>query len=860
MSNLIASIKLAFKTKNFFCRLFVVLWGVFCSFMSFAFFAGTAGSMGGDDIAMILLLYYFASAAFLLPAVSIAQGVDATKSETPVMYSNKSWGLTLVLSVFFGHLGVHRFYAGRKATGTLYIFSIGGFGIGWLTDIILILVGKFTDKDGCFICRTKHISTHTHRSTGTQQLKQDAVPPALLLQANSVLPQEEKWQNTSDNMHHGVAESGTTISQSVDSQPVAEDLEKKKKAWENGGHEKLAKWRNEQQNPQLGRTAKDCSIFKEIVVPGNEERGQAIPERSAVTQVKQENAHSKLPASISSKSTSTQENAFSIDFEISYSGYEPYDKFIKDMKKYENKEGVQAPFVPFMQYWPTYDSMDRQQKAWYFYWRSEVRKNRYPDTDLSYIFVYVSEILSGCGWRTSAEGYSQLTTIWNAYRERFPKLDKYMFGWTFDFSKVNNVDHDVYEYPDLVLPAQSVMRDIMIDRHRDDKPLKLSFALINALCDYSITGSKFFKDGNQLLMHNAIPRVIALADAALLKNKGGGILAFYGPKAPEKQTYYAFRSAICPHAGEQISVSVRAYTSSQKLRNYINELVRYAENVLREMYGYRGRLRGVELDTETAALVRSFLRKEYSIKETAPAPEKKVEINLDLAAIEALRAESDAVRDALEVADEPAVASQLLTDLNEVSALIGLLSENARMLLCKLSSGNWAAEVLTVEKAQADEINRVAMQYLARELLVVENGFYIVEDDYRDEVEYVFKSDADMTNQSLAAPGNTVIEQNSMYGCFDTTRLPEALQSVVDSMSNLHQQVLWAIVVLSDPQDRINALADEEMTMPEILIDEINDIASQQLDDILIDTFNDTLCILEQYEQELKDAARAEVK
>ena len=55
-------------------------------------------------------------------------------------------------------------------------------------------------------------------------------------------------------------------------------------------------------------------------------------------------------------------------------------------------------------------------------------------------------------------------------------------------------------------------------------------------------------------------------------------------------------------------------------------------------------------------------------------------------------------------------------------------------------------------------------------------------------------------------------------------------------------------------------VADEAMTMPEILIDEINDIASQEIDDILIDTFNDTMCILEQYEQELKDAVIAEVE
>ena len=94
---------------------------------------------------------------------------------------------------------------------------------------------------------------------------------------------------------------------------------------------------------------------------------------------------------------------------------------------------------------------------------------------------------------------------------------------------------------------------------------------------------------------------------------------------------------------------------------------------------------------------------------------------------------------------------------------------------------------------------------------------------------------------------------------FNTASLSEGLQNVIGALTDLQQEVLWAIVALTDPQDHINSLADEAMTMPEMLIDEINDIASQEIDDILIDTFNDTMCILEQYEQELKDAVIAEV-
>ena len=38
----------------------------------------------------------------------------------------------------FGFLGAHRFYYGRPLTATLYFFTFGLFGIGWLIDLFLI--------------------------------------------------------------------------------------------------------------------------------------------------------------------------------------------------------------------------------------------------------------------------------------------------------------------------------------------------------------------------------------------------------------------------------------------------------------------------------------------------------------------------------------------------------------------------------------------------------------------------------------------------------------------------------------------------------------------------------------------------
>jgi TM2 domain-containing membrane protein YozV len=62
--------------------------------------------------------------------------------------SSKSKVVAAVLSFFLGYLGVHRFYVGKIGTGILWLFTGGCFGIGNLIDFIMILVGKFTDKEG----------------------------------------------------------------------------------------------------------------------------------------------------------------------------------------------------------------------------------------------------------------------------------------------------------------------------------------------------------------------------------------------------------------------------------------------------------------------------------------------------------------------------------------------------------------------------------------------------------------------------------------------------------------------------------------------------------------------------------------
>ena len=65
-----------------------------------------------------------------------------------MMKSDKDWIVTLLLSLFLGGMGAHRFYVGKIGTGILQLITLGGCGIWTLVDFIMVITGNFKDKDG----------------------------------------------------------------------------------------------------------------------------------------------------------------------------------------------------------------------------------------------------------------------------------------------------------------------------------------------------------------------------------------------------------------------------------------------------------------------------------------------------------------------------------------------------------------------------------------------------------------------------------------------------------------------------------------------------------------------------------------
>jgi len=76
------------------------------------------------------------------PTYNNVQGeYDPNKSE-------KDWLTTLLLCIFVGYLGIHRFYTNNTGIGVGQLLTGGGCGIWALIDLIMLITGSYKDGEG----------------------------------------------------------------------------------------------------------------------------------------------------------------------------------------------------------------------------------------------------------------------------------------------------------------------------------------------------------------------------------------------------------------------------------------------------------------------------------------------------------------------------------------------------------------------------------------------------------------------------------------------------------------------------------------------------------------------------------------
>ena len=76
-----------------------------------------------------------------------------TVAELSDIPSPRSRGVAFALAALLGPFGAHRFYVGKTGTAALMLCSLGGLGLWYLYDLILVAGGSFRDIEGRLVSR-----------------------------------------------------------------------------------------------------------------------------------------------------------------------------------------------------------------------------------------------------------------------------------------------------------------------------------------------------------------------------------------------------------------------------------------------------------------------------------------------------------------------------------------------------------------------------------------------------------------------------------------------------------------------------------------------------------------------------------
>ena len=158
----------------------------------------------------------------------------------------------------------------------------------------------------------------------------------------------------------------------------------------------------------------------------------------------------------------------------------------------------------FNMYYPYYQHMGYEQLRTYFAWRTKVRDGLILKTSLSYVFLYIYELLSGIGVTYPIDGLKILVALWCEYRKFEPILDKYLPLWLKDYHIYYMLEHS---FTDFIKDHnfQKFYPEISLFNAADIH----SIEIWNSISTYDIKKSKFYTSGNESLMSECFTCVMS---------------------------------------------------------------------------------------------------------------------------------------------------------------------------------------------------------------------------------------------------------------------------------------------------------------------------------------------------------------
>lgn len=165
---------------------------------------------------------------------------------------------------------------------------------------------------------------------------------------------------------------------------------------------------------------------------------------------------------------------------------------------------------------PVYNNLTIYQLRSYFSWRTLIRNKLYKQTEQSYVFLYIYELLNKIGVKNEIDGLNKIIDLWQNYRAFDNSFDKYLSNWVKDYYIINriNIDFNLIEeeFPIKNNDNLENISEILIGNYEN----KLEF--LDSISNYHILKSKIMEHKYSFLINLVIPEIFKNLDKYFSEN------------------------------------------------------------------------------------------------------------------------------------------------------------------------------------------------------------------------------------------------------------------------------------------------------------------------------------------------------
>lgn len=189
---------------------------------------------------------------------------------------------------------------------------------------------------------------------------------------------------------------------------------------------------------------------------------------------------------------------------------------------------------------PVYNNLTIYQLRSYFSWRTLIRNKLYKQTEQSYVFLYIYELLNKIGVKNEIDGLNKIIDLWQNYRVFDNSFDKYLSNWVKDYYIINriNIDFNLIEeeFPIKNNDNLENISEILIGNYEN----KLEF--LDSISNYHILKSKIMEHKYSFLINLVIPEIFKNLDKYFSENNVSFVNITFGEF--KKKYWNVYENAI----------------------------------------------------------------------------------------------------------------------------------------------------------------------------------------------------------------------------------------------------------------------------------------------------------------------------